>query len=129
MSMFEQLRGNVDVIDRPEPVVMSGEQAINAMDHVFALVIAMRVRKDRGEKIRFTRDHLTKALDNAKMGANVAHLLERGGNELNRQFSIPAWTPLIDEVGLLEVQRFSDSPYMHPSVCIRMISSISSIDM
>ena len=109
--------------------IENGEHAISLMDHVFALVIAMRVRKERGsEKPPFARSHLTKALQDAKQGAHVAHLLERGGNVLTREFSIPAWNPLIDEVGLLEVQRFAESPYMHPSVCIRIISSMSSIE-
>lgn len=130
MGMFEQLRATATTVaPPPEPVSLTGEEAINKMDHVFALVVAINVRKDNGlPPLEMTRKYLTDALAEGKRGAQVAHLLERGGTPAVRVFSETHWKPLIEITDLGTAKRFCSSQYMNPSVCIRIISSLSSID-
>lgn len=110
----------------PEYVAMTAEEAIQKMDRLFAMVIASQIRKDRGmSPLGFSRDENMRILEEAKRGAKVVHALERGGNTLCRIFSAEHWKFLVDCTSLDDAQNFASSAFMNPSVCVRIILSMT----
>ena len=131
-SIFQTMRDQSSVAAAqktfvpPEHVAITLEEAIQKMDRLFAVVIASQIRKDRGmPSLGFNRDDSMLILEEAKRGARMIHSLERGGNALPRIFSVEHWKPLIDCTTLDDAQNFANSAFMNPSVCVRIILSMT----
>lgn len=125
-GMFSKLR-NAPASPKDTPPVLSVADAINEMDRVFSMVIAMQVRKERQMPgLGMSREESENLLARAKRGAQRVLAHERAGEDISRHGFVPeCWKHLLDVIPADEVERFVSSTYMTPSVCTRIILSMS----
>lgn len=132
-AMRDQNANSTQALDAgaypPLPVAMTVEEAIQKMDCLFSHVIAAHVRKERGLPPITNKNKSLQLLQEAKSAAKLAHLSERSGTVLSRIFDVENWTELLELESLDVVQNFAESPMMNPSVCIRIILSMNTVDI